>query len=94
MSLNIQTVRCDALFASTVQSSDRPSARLVRDAISATVRRLGRRGCAAAVAQEFGDHLETAVARMRWVRDQVTRLATAEPVVVHRIEPTRLRLAA
>jgi len=56
--------------------------------------RLGRRGCAAAVAQEFGDHPETAVARMRWVRDQVARLATAEPVVAQRIEPTRLRLAA
>ena len=84
MSLNIQTVRSAALFASTVQVSERPTARMLQDAITATVRRLGTRGCAAVVAQEFGDHPETAVPRMRWAREQVVLLAT----------PDRLRLAA
>jgi hypothetical protein len=73
-----------------LQSSQRPSARLLQDAITVTVRRLGSRGCAAAVAQEFGDHPETAVLRMRWARDQVRLLLTA-PVHAGR---DRLRLAA
>jgi hypothetical protein len=75
MSLNLHTVRCAALFASTVQSSEHPSRRVLQDAITSTIRRLGSRGCAAQVAQEFGDHPETAVIRMRWARDQVARLA-------------------
>jgi hypothetical protein len=86
MSLNIYTVRCEALFASAVQSSERPSSHRLQEAISQTVRRLGSRGCAAAVAQEFGDHPEVAVPRMRWAREQVARLA-APPA-------DRLRLAA
>jgi hypothetical protein len=35
------------------------------------MRRFGIRGCAGLVAQEFGDHLETAAARMRWVRQVI-----------------------
>lgn len=37
--------------------------------ITAAVRAFGGRGCAARVAQESGDHPDTAVARMRWARD-------------------------
>jgi hypothetical protein len=77
MSLNIHTTRCAALFASTVQRSDRPSSDVLQEAITRTMRRLGSRGCAAAVAQEFGDHPETAVLRMRWAREQVDLLAAA-----------------
>ena len=62
------TVWADALFASMLQRSDGPSAGQVRKAIAAAVRAHGRRGCAERVAQEFGDHPETAVARMRWAR--------------------------
>jgi hypothetical protein len=36
-----------------------------------TVRQFGRRGCAGRMAQEFGDHPETAVERMNWVRQLV-----------------------
>jgi hypothetical protein len=36
--------------------------------VAETVRGFGSRGCAARVAQEFGDHPETAAARMRWAR--------------------------
>jgi hypothetical protein len=95
MPLNLYAVRCEALFASTVQGSEEPSARLVHDAIRETVRRLGSRGCAAVVAQEFGDHPETAVSRMRWAREQVHRLATAwTSSPPRRVEPTCQRLAA
>ena len=57
-----------ALFASTLQRSDGPSAGQVRAAAAAALRAYGGRGCAERVAQEFGDHPEAAVARMRWAR--------------------------
>jgi hypothetical protein len=58
----------DALFVSALQCSQAPSTDQVRQAIDAAVRALGYSGCAGRVAQEFGDHPETAVARMRWAR--------------------------
>ena len=61
-------VWADALFVSAVQRSDEPSGDQVREAIAAAVRAYGARGCAERVAQEFGDHPETAVWRMRWAR--------------------------
>ena len=57
-----------ALFASTLQRSDAPSAGLVAEAITAAVRQFGAEGCTSRMAQEFGDHPEAAAARMRWVR--------------------------
>ena len=60
--------RAEALFASVLQRSDRPSPGQVRKAIAAAVRAHGSRGCAELVAQEFGDHPETAVERMCWAR--------------------------
>jgi hypothetical protein len=61
-------VWADALFASVLQRSDKPSAGQVRKAIAAAVRAYGGGGCMQRVAQEFGDHPEIAVARMRWAR--------------------------
>jgi ABC-type sugar transport system ATPase subunit len=61
-------VWADALFVSALQRSDNPSMGQVRKAIAAAVRAHGGRGCVERVAQEFGDHPETAVARMRWAR--------------------------
>jgi hypothetical protein len=61
-----EAVRAEALFASTLQSSDSPGTEQVRRTVSATLRRLGLRGCAAQVAGEFGDHPEAAVVRMTW----------------------------
>jgi hypothetical protein len=58
----------DALFVSVLQGSDEPDAGQIRTAIAAAVRAYGDQGCAQRVAQEFGDHPETAVARMRWAR--------------------------
>jgi hypothetical protein len=66
--LSPDTARADALFASALQCSDEPSAAQVRQAIAAATSALGRVGCAAQVAQEYGEHPETAAARMRWAR--------------------------
>jgi len=72
-------VWADALFASMLQSSDGPSAGQVRQAVAAAVRAYGGRGCAERVAQEFGDHPETAVARMRWAREVVGEVFAVPP---------------
>ena len=66
--LSISTARADALFVSTLQRSEEPSAVQVQQAIAAAVRAFGARGCAARVAQAYGEHPETAVPRMRWAR--------------------------
>ena len=69
--LSIGTARADALFASALQRSDKPSAAQVRQAIAAAIRAFGARGCAARVAQAYGEDPETAVTRMRWARSEV-----------------------
>jgi hypothetical protein len=69
--MNLNAARCEALFASALQRSDHPSLAEVREAIRCALRKLGSRGCAACVAQEFGDHPETAILRMRWAREAV-----------------------
>ena len=71
--VSASSVRSDALFASALQRSDRPSPGQVRQAIAVAVARYGGSGCAARVAQAFGEHPETAVTRMRWVRTMVAR---------------------
>jgi hypothetical protein len=62
----IEAVRAEALFASTVQASEAPAGDRVRDAVTATLTRHGEVGCAVQVAGEFGEHPETAAARMGW----------------------------
>ena len=64
--LRMSSARTDALFMSAAQCSELPSARQVQEAIAGAVRQFGRLGCAERVAQEFGDHPEMAVTRMRW----------------------------
>ena len=64
-------VWADALFVSMMQRSAEPSGDQVRKAVDAAVRAYGGQGCAERVAQEFGDHPETAVSRMRWARAAV-----------------------
>jgi hypothetical protein len=63
--------RADALFASALQRSDEPSAWQVEQAITAAIGAFGVQGCAARVAQAYGEHPETAVTRMRWARTAV-----------------------
>lgn len=71
--LNVTATRCEALFVSAIQDSDEPSAEQVRAAVLRAIRDYGVRDCVARVAQEFGDHPDTAVARMRWARDEIQR---------------------
>jgi hypothetical protein len=72
-------VRAEALFASVLQRSDRPSPGQVRKAVAAAKRAYGGRGCAELVAQEFGDHPDSAVERMRWARAVVGEVFAARP---------------
>ena len=72
--LNVHAARCEALFVSDLQRSDEPNGAAVNAAIGAAVRRYGVRGCAARMAQEFGDHPEAAAARMRWIRQIVAEV--------------------
>lgn len=88
----------EALFASPLQPSDRPTAETVANAIGRTVRRLGPVGCASHMAQEFGDHPETATNRMRWARQLTGDLcgSTYFPTAVpprRQSEPTCCRCA-
>jgi len=71
---SIRTLQADALFASALQRSDVPSASQLRRAIAVALDGYGAPGCAGRVAQEFGDHPETAAARMRWARATVAAL--------------------
>ena len=70
----------DALFVSALQRSETPNAGQIRQAIASALGAFGYVGCAERVAQEFGDHPETAASRMRWacaVTDQALSQAVA-----------------
>jgi hypothetical protein len=69
--LNMNDVRCEALFASGLQPTDAVTPDEVAEVISRVVRRIGVAGCVGKMAQEFGDHPEVAAKRMRWVRQLV-----------------------
>ena len=71
---SVHVLQADALFASALQRSDELSVSQIRQAITATLDGYGVAGCAGRVAQEFGDHPETAAARMRWARAAVAAL--------------------
>ncbi len=77
--LSISAARADALFASALQRADEPSAVQVEQAIAAATRAFGDLGCAARVAQEYGEHPETAVTRMRWARTAVAGASGGSP---------------
>jgi hypothetical protein len=66
--LSLSAARSEALFVSALQPSDRPGPGQVQQAVTRAVRAFGSRGCAALVAQEFGDHPDVAVPRMCWAR--------------------------
>ena len=66
--LSTDALQADAVFASGLQRGDEPTTGQVRQAAAATIRAFGYSGCAERVAQEFGDHPETAAIRMRWAR--------------------------
>lgn len=70
--LNHTDAQCAALFVSGLQRSDALTGDAVAEAVQRSVRRFGVGGCAGRMAQEFGDHPEAAMDRMRWVRELVT----------------------
>jgi hypothetical protein len=73
-----QVFLAEALFVSPLQSSESAAPDDVRCAVATALLRVGVRGCAAQMAGEFGDHPDTAAARMNWA------LAT-----IHEVYPTR-----
>ena len=84
-------VWADALFASVLQRSDNPSAGQVRKAIAAAVHAYGDLGCVQRVAQQFGDHPEAAVDRMRWARAVAGELLAPPPAPVQQSPPGQPR---
>ena len=70
---NISDGLYGALFVSELQQSDNPTTNMVAEAITRTMQRFGTDGCAGQMAQEFGDHPDTACDRMRWVRQLAAR---------------------
>ena len=75
---SIGAVWADALFVSALQRCDRPTAGQVKQAVAAAVGVFGPLGCAERVAQEFGDHPEAAVTRMRWARTLAAKALAAK----------------
>jgi hypothetical protein len=87
--LTTSTGRADALFASPLQPSGQPTAAQVRQAVNTALAAFGPRGCAARVAQAYGEHPETAAPRMRWARATVAHAAAATPEPVGACPPHR-----
>ena len=79
--LNMIETQCAALFASGLQQSDAPTGDAVTEAVRRAVRRFGVRGCEGRMAQEFGDHPEVALERMRWVRQLVREMQVSSTAV-------------
>jgi hypothetical protein len=71
---SVSAIQADALFTSTLQRSDEVSVSKIRRAVNLALDAYGDAGCAGWVAQEFGDHPETAATRMRWARATVAIL--------------------
>ena len=84
--LNVHAVRCEALFASALRQSESIPPAQIREAITQTIRKLGSQGCAAWLAQEFGDYPEAAVARMLWARSMVAHAFIEEETFIEDIE--------
>jgi hypothetical protein len=61
-----ETALAEALFASPLQRTDAAFPEDVRRAVDRALRRLGPGGCSQNLACEFGEHPDTAPARMIW----------------------------
>jgi uncharacterized membrane protein len=73
------TITAEALFVSSLQPSDHPTTEQLTAAVRDVLRRCGgEHGCASVCALEYGDHPDTAAARMRWaiaISNDLSRLA-------------------
>ncbi|HEY3715508.1 MAG TPA: hypothetical protein VGL39_13360 [Jatrophihabitantaceae bacterium] len=71
------TGAAQALFISSLQPSERPTAEQIVSAVEASLRQHGGvAGCACLCAAEYGDHPDIAPDRMRWA---LSAAAQAEP---------------
>lgn len=75
----VDDLRVEALFVSTLQPSDHPGWQLVRDTVHKVSFEVGEARCSELVAQEFGEHPDVAVARMRWCLTAVAAVFDLEP---------------
>ena len=72
------TDTAEALFASTLQPSEHPTAEQVTAAACDSLRRHGgQHGCASLCAAEYGEHPDTAPTRMRWALALTDHLSLA-----------------
>jgi hypothetical protein len=71
----LDLARTRALALSTVSAHQPLDRAATEEVIRRTMRRHGGvRGCAAALAQQYGEHPELAAPRMRWASQQVSAL--------------------
>ncbi len=71
----LTAARAEALFCAPICSNEHLTLAAVEAIIRQQLRRCGGvRGCAETVALEYGDHPDTAAARMRWARNLVDTL--------------------
>ena len=71
--LNLTVARAEALFASTLSAAEPHDRAELKAAIAAAVRDYnGVRGCAAVMAEAYGERPEWAAERMQWARAAVT----------------------
>jgi hypothetical protein len=83
ISTAVKDLAAEALFVSYLQPSQSPSRVAVEAAITAMILRYGSDGCAAGVAEEFGDHPEIAVRRMAWVHGELAEVPALRTLVLH-----------
>jgi hypothetical protein len=82
MASTVEAVRAEALFVSTLQSSEPLAPDQVRRAVATTMRQLGIGGCAGQMAREFGDHPDTAAARMTWALTTIRTVYPGPPATI------------
>jgi hypothetical protein len=77
--LSISATRAGALFASPLRRTDEPRARQVRRAIATATGVHGVRGCAARVAQAYGEHPQTPLTPMHRALTPVASAVGSSP---------------
>ncbi|MBU2666690.1 hypothetical protein KOI35_24585 [Actinoplanes bogorensis] len=79
----VKDLAAEALFVSDLQPSQCPTHKAVEEAVTDMILQHGSDGCAANVAEEFGEHPDDAVRRMHWVHEELTEvLEPRRPAVI------------
>jgi hypothetical protein len=71
MNCAVEDMAAEALFVSDMQPSECPSQHDIEQAITAMLLCYGSDGCAAELAEQFGDHPEASVRRLSWVHSEL-----------------------